>query len=108
MRTRISSTQYPKCKTCGHTVKGRDNRFCSPACVPKSIRQDNYRRGRKTFAYRRRALCFRSDLERLGRSFSREELLTVFWTVYKRGYVTGFKTGRAGSSFQDAVERGAA
>jgi len=78
---------------CGERVKGWRNRYASPECVPSSLRADNCRRGRKTFAYRRRAILFRAELERLtgeGRKVNTEDLLTSFHSVYKRGYVNGY------------------
>lgn len=92
------------CATCGiRRVKGAHNRFCSQACVPRSLRQANCRKGRKTFAYRRRALAFRGDLERIGRSTTREDLLDVFNAIYKRAYNSGFQTGKKRRDELDAA-----
>jgi len=82
--------------------------------VPKAIRQANCRKGRKTWAYKRRSAAFRADLERLGQRVSREDLLDVFQAIYKRAYNSGFQCGRAlsaadeGIAFAAARERGAA
>jgi hypothetical protein len=68
-----------------------------PGHMPASVRSDAGRKGRQNFAYRRRALCFRADLEQLGRTPTREDLLAVFHRVYKRGYNSGYQVGeRAG------------
>lgn len=96
---------------CRQRVKSRDCRFASPQCVPRSLRADNCRRGRRTFAYRRRALAFRDDLARLtagGRRITREDLLVAFHRVYRRGYNSGFRVAQRGGSLSDAQERGAA
>ena len=76
------------------------------------------RKGRLAWAYRRRALAFRADLERLtadGEKVSREDLLDVFMAVYKRAYNSGFQTGLTRCSSRDqeaaflaAKQRGAA
>ncbi len=103
------------CRTCGvNRVKDPKHTFCSPGCVPRSVRQDNCRRGRKTFAYRRRALSFREDLDRLGRTPTREDMLAIFQRVYRRAYNSGFQAGRTARLMGDvgaltrAMERGAA
>ena len=102
-------TPKPFCQTCKvKRVRNHTNKFCSQACVPRSIRQDNCQRGRKTFAYRRRAQLFRADLARIDKRIPREELMAVVWTIYKRAYNSGFQVGKAGGQFKAAVERGAA
>lgn len=109
MRARISTTQYPLCATCGTRVKGRDNRYCCQGCIPKSIRQAACRKGRKTYAYRRRAILLKRYLDRLsGRSITREELIDVLWEYGKTQYHNGYHVGRADGSLQDAKERQAA
>jgi hypothetical protein len=50
--------------------------------------------GRKTFAYRKRAEKFNSELARLGPKFTREDLLSSFQRVYVGGYQSGFNAGR--------------
>ncbi len=101
-----------KCLTCGARVKHRHALYCSSACVPRSVRADNCRRGRATFAYRRRAVAFRADLARLAGRVSRGELLAVLWNVYKRGYNSGWQTATNNqgqeSALRDARARGAA
>lgn len=82
---------------CGRRVKGRKNHWCSPQCVPRSKRAENCRQGRKTFAYRRRAIFFRSVLERLTegrRRVSTEAILDAFQAAYNRGYQNGYHAGR--------------
>lgn len=108
-------TPKPICLTCKvNRVRAHHNKYCSPACVPRSVRVENCRRGRKTFAYRRRAMAFRADLERLGRTPTREDLVALLHTVYRRGYNAGFQVGcRAAKegdtqSLRLARERGAA
>lgn len=100
----------PFCHTCGQNrVKTWVNKYCSAECVPKSVRQANCQKGRKTFAYRRRAVIFREHLARMDRSITREELTEVFWSIYRQAYASGFHVGRYGSGkLKDAVERGAA
>ena len=84
---------------CAQRVKGWDNRWATPQCVPKSVRSESGRRGRKTFAYRRRALLFKAELDRLtarGRTVTRESLAEAFFSVYRRGYMNGFCAKRGG------------
>jgi hypothetical protein len=76
-------------------VKGPHNRFCCPEHVPKSVRQENCRRGRATFAFRQRAKRFARELAMLqGRTLTKEALLTVFDRINRRGYNTGYLAGR--------------
>jgi hypothetical protein len=76
-------------------VKAPTNRYCCPEHVPKSVRQENCRRGRATFAYRQRAQRFARELAMLqGRTLTREALLTVFDRINRRGYNTGYLAGR--------------
>ena len=117
-RRRVPVSQYPLCATC-HTnrVKGRNNRFCSPQCVPRAIRADNCRRGRKTYAYRRRAVMLKRFLDRVsGRTITREVLCDLLWEFGKVRYQAGFQVGRSVAkrgddwrqALADAQERGAA
>lgn len=87
---------HPLCLTCGlHRVKGAHNKYCCAACVPRALRVANCRQGRRTYAYRRRSLAFKADLERIaGRPLTRGDLLAVFQTVYKRAYNSGFQAGK--------------
>ena len=112
MQTRRSG-QKPFCKNCHVTrVKQWANDYCSSACVPRSLRQAGGRKGRLDFAYRKRAATFRSDLERLPRHCSREDLLDILMRVYKRGYHSGYNVGKLSHGNPDAwkaaQERGAA
>lgn len=109
MRKRIPVSTYRFCETC-HTVrvKGRDNRFCSPACIPKAERQAWCQKGRKTYAYRRRALMLKRYLDRLGPKVTREELCDVLWAFGKERYQAGYHVGKAGGEWQAAKDRDAA
>ena len=99
----------PFCQTCRvNRVKHWYNRFCCYDCVPRSVRQEGCRKGRRNFAYRRRAQMFRADLARIDRNVTREELIDLFWLIYKRAYNAGFQVGQDGGRLEDAVERGAA
>jgi len=90
----------PRCETCGLPCKRRKNgkklaRFCSMACVPLSVRQAGGYKGRATYAYRIRAEKFRDELKRLeGRRVTSEALFEVFNRIYRRGFNTGWRTGR--------------
>lgn len=76
------------------------------------------RKGRLLWAYRRRALAFHADIDRLvagGRTITREDLLDVFTVVAKRHYNSGYQTGRSrrtaldqGAAMAAAKQRGAA
>lgn len=110
-------TPKPFCKTCGiNRVKTHGNDYCSPQCVPKAVRSAAGRKGRKNFAFRRRTQCFSADLDRLGQRPTREDMLAVMNTVYKRAYNTGFQAALSvrerkehpGIALAQAEERGAA
>lgn len=79
---------------CGQRVKHHYNKYASVACVPRSIRADACKKGRRTFAYRRRAVLFQASVDRLtsreGRRVSKEDLLTVLMDVYRVGYTNGY------------------
>lgn len=112
MRRRIPASTYPWCATCRVVrVKGRDNQFCSQACVPREVRAANCRKGRKTYAYRRRAIFLKRHLDALaGKNITREELCSVLWACRVEGYHAGYHVGRRGQAqaFVDAQERGVA
>jgi len=101
---------------CMSRVKRRTNRYCSPACIPRELRVENCRLGRRTYAYRRRAVAFRLELDRLTvrRRLTREDLLEAFQAVYRRAYNSGWQCGeragrlRDGSSLTAARAREAA
>lgn len=91
---------------CGRVVKSRRAaaKWASQACVPRSVRAANCRKGRRTYAYRRRALAFKADLDRVvGRSLTREDLLAVLQAVYKRAYNTGFQAGKSAARRGDVA-----
>jgi hypothetical protein len=79
---------------CGVRVKGRKNRYASIHCIPHATRVAAGRKGRKNYAYRRRAEVFRADLERLPRQLTREDLLELLMRVYRRSYNSGFQAGQ--------------
>jgi hypothetical protein len=92
----------PLCKGCGLIrVKSHQNRYCSLACVPRSVRAEGGRRGRRVYAYRRRAMAYRDDLERLGRTPTREDIIDMLHTVYKRAYNTGYQVAMRASLTND-------
>lgn len=95
-------SSYPLCACgCGARVKRSKCRYASVECIPREIRQAAGSKGRRTYAYRRRAMAYRQDLERLGRHPTREDLLTVFHRIYRRGYNSGFQVGRIAGATQD-------
>lgn len=105
----------PLCQGCGVVrVKSFQNKYCSVACVPLSVRSEGGRRGRRVYAYRRRALAYRGDLERLGRTPTREDIIAMLHKVYKRGYNTGYQVALRSAltndryALQRAKERDAA
>lgn len=109
MRPRIASSRYPLCETCGTRCRYRNGRFCSHACIPKSARQQWCKKGRKTYAYRRRAIMLKRYLDRLsGKRVTREELCEVLWEFGKVRYNVGFQVAKHGGSLQDAKDRDAA
>lgn len=110
MRKRIPRSEYRLCQTCGvKRVKGRDNRFCSLACIPKTERREWILKGRKTYAYRRRAIYLKPLLDRLsGTRITREELCDVLWQARKDGYAAGYHCKRGGGNWQAAKDRDAA
>lgn len=80
---------------CGERVRRSENRYASHACVPKSLRLAGIMKGRRNFAYRRRALFFRAEHQRLtaaGGRLTTEDLLETFARVYERGYANGHQT----------------
>jgi hypothetical protein len=81
----------PLCKACGARCKTFTAKYCSLACVPRQVRADACRKGRQTFAYRRRAAAYREDLSRLGRTPTREDIVAILHRVYKRAYNTGYQ-----------------
>lgn len=85
----------PLCRCgCGQRVKGYENTWATPQCVPKSLRSAGAKKGRRTFAYRRRALLFRAELEVLlaRPTLSREDITVAFNKVYDRGWRNGWHT----------------
>lgn len=92
----------PNCETCGTPCKRRKNgkklaRFCSPGCIPRALRVAGGHKGRATFAYRVRAAKFRDELQRMeGQRITTEALFEVFCRIYRRGYISGFRSGRLG------------
>ena len=92
---------HPLCRCgCGRQVNHRHGKYASIACIPRELRVANCRKGRATYAYRRRAVAFKGDLDlltRAGRRVSREDLLAILQRVYRRAYNSGFQCGlRAG------------
>jgi hypothetical protein len=77
---------------CGRRVKTYRNRWATPQCVPREIRAEACRKGRRTWAYRRRALTFRAAYERHfngQRVVTREAILTFGAELYEKGYAAG-------------------
>lgn len=85
--------QLPCCLCgCGERVKEYRHKYASQACVPRSIRADNCRRGRRTWAYRRRALTFREEYARCFdgvRVATKETILSFGQALYDKGYAAG-------------------
>ncbi len=83
------------CKAgCGQRIKRSDHEYCSHQCVPRSIRSEGARKGRKAFAYRRRAMLFRRVFERMAdgrQELSKEAILDAFMEVYREGYNRGHR-----------------
>jgi hypothetical protein len=108
-RKRIKKSSYRFCATCRIVrVKGRDNRYCSPMCVPRSLRAAACQKGRKTYAYRRRAILLKRYLDRLDKRITREELCTVLWEFGKERYCAGYHVGRARGDWLAVKDRDAA
>lgn len=108
-------TPKPLCRACKvNRVKDHGGKYCSVACVPRSVRSAAGSKGRKTFAYRRRAMAYRADVDRLGRTPTREDILAVLQTVYVRAYNSGFQLGLRAAETRDtsalarAIDREAA
>jgi hypothetical protein len=68
---------------------GQPIRYASRACVPPEV----WRKGRQTFAFRKRAELFNDLLSRMGRKLSKEDLFTAFQHAYTKGYNAGYKAG---------------
>jgi len=79
---------------CRRRVKCWHNRYFSTSCITSEQRAEFCRMGRRTFAYRKRAEKFHSELARLGRTFNREDLLVCFQRLYRSGYESGYNAGR--------------
>jgi hypothetical protein len=84
-------------------VRGAKNKYASFGCIPKAVRIAAGRKGRKNYAYRRRAEAFRADLERMPQSFTREDLLELLQRVYVRAYNSGFQQGKRADA--EALDR---
>ncbi len=84
----------PLCQCgCGERVKGWHQTYATPQCVPFAIRSAAAKKARRLFAYRRRAIFFREQIERLfsgGPQITREDIATVFDAVYDRGWTNGY------------------
>ncbi len=100
---------YPLCATCGlERVKGPTNRFCSPGCVPREVYAANCRRGRATYAYRRRAILLKEYLDRVsGRAITREDLCELLWAFGQTRYNAGLHVGLR-AALAEAHARGVA
>lgn len=108
-------TPKPICKGClVARVKDHSAKYCCVACIPRSVRAAACTKGRKNFAYRRRAATYRNDLDGLGRTPTREDILAVLQKVYVRAYNAGFQVGLRAAMTDDrfalarAQERNAA
>ena len=94
----------PLCRAgCGERVKTWANRWCSPKCIPPESRITAGQKGRKTFAYRKRAEMFSADVDRLPARMTREDLMASHMRVYYRGYNAGFMVGRNGYRRSDVA-----
>ena len=68
---------------------GQPIRYASRECVPAEV----WRRGRRTWAFRKRAELFNGLLSRMDRKLSKEDLFTAFQHAYTKGYNAGYKAG---------------
>jgi hypothetical protein len=84
----------PLCEAgCGQRVKDWRCRWCSTGCVPHALREAAIRKARTNWAYRRRALFFRTVVARLtapDHKLTREDLLDSFAVVYRQGWTNGY------------------
>lgn len=62
--------------------------------MPANYRANLWAQTRHRYAYKRRALLFKKELDRLGTRFTREDLVVVLNDVRKRGYQSGFLKGQ--------------
>ena len=69
-------------------------KYFSQACVPRTVRSEAAKKGRRSFAYRRRAILFRAAVQRMrtrdSRKVSHEDLLAVLMDVYRVAYGNGY------------------
>lgn len=80
---------------CLERVKHRGCRFCCPQHVPKELRQAWGRKSRASYAYRQRSKKFAVELAQLqGRTITKEALLEVFKRIERRGYNSGYTSGK--------------
>lgn len=94
-----TSVVYAHCARvgCENRVKARRCRWCSQACVPREVRQENCRKSRATYAYRVRRQKFTEEMQRLralGQTFTQEDLVATFQRIYRRAYNAGFNASR--------------
>lgn len=76
-------------------TKGQPARYATPACIPHTVRVMGARKGRRTYAYRKRDERFRAALAQIeGRRITREQLYDVLADVYRVGYVSGYRAGK--------------
>lgn len=95
-------TPKPLCLTCQtERVSSFQNKYCSVACIPVSVRVAAGSKSRKAYAYRRRAMAYRDDLERLGRKPTREDVLAILHTVYQRAYNSGYQAAKHAAVVRD-------
>lgn len=77
---------------CGRSVLRRHRRYLRE-CVPRELRASGGSKGRRNFAYRRRALRYRTELQALmlrGTTLSTESLLELCERIWRRAYMTGY------------------
>ena len=68
-------------------------RYATRACMPHEERVRLASQSRLASAWRARALRFKADLDRLERKVTREDLMALLYTVYRRGYHAGRSQG---------------
>lgn len=90
----------PLCQTCGGPcqrrwrLKGVPTKFCCPGCIPRQLRVEAGRKGRKAFIVRRRLVLYRQELRRLHalERITSSELVATFAAIYERAWDNGYST----------------
>jgi hypothetical protein len=92
--THKRGTPKPLCLTCQtNRVRAYVNRYCSPQCVPHTVRQSNGRRSAEVRRLTWRFGKYRKDFERMTqgkRQLTKEAIIDAFAEIERRGYHMGY------------------